>query len=129
MQSARPPPEIDEGETPVAPQILRGPTKQERDAHNLSHILFRDWCDHCVNGRSKESPYKHSEDSPYPVVQIHYFFVKSAEDANVITCISSIAVVTGYGAWPQVKCKNASDTHAIRLCASIWSTQACTTQP
>ena len=25
----------------------------QRDAHNLSHIPFRDWCDHCVNGRSK----------------------------------------------------------------------------
>eukprot|EP00959_Pyramimonas_sp_CCMP1952_P472046 9499411-Pyramimonas_sp.AAC.1 len=76
-------------------------------------MQFRDWCEFCVRGRSKESPYKHGEDSPYPVVQLDYFFVKTAEDANVITCISIIIVSPGYGACTQVKNKGSSDTHAI----------------
>eukprot|EP00971_Amphidinium_carterae_P345958 6487169-Amphidinium_carterae.1 len=29
------------------------PTRQEIDEHNLTHLPYRDWCKHCVQGKSK----------------------------------------------------------------------------
>ena len=31
----------------------KGPTKQERDHHELLHPPYRAWCKHCVRGRQK----------------------------------------------------------------------------
>ena len=35
-----------------------GPSKQERETHNLTHIPFRSWCEHCVKGRARKRAHK-----------------------------------------------------------------------
>ena len=29
------------------------PSKAEREMHELSHVPFRSWCEHCVRGRGE----------------------------------------------------------------------------
>ena len=39
----------------VNPQM---PCQQEVDAHELTHLPFRNWCRHCMKGRGKEMPHR-----------------------------------------------------------------------
>ena len=41
----------------VSPQM---PSQQEVEAHELTHLPFRNWCRHCMRGRGKEMPHKKS---------------------------------------------------------------------
>ena len=50
--------EFDEGREPGALASPEGPSKQERETHNLTHIPFRDWCEHCVKGRARKRAHK-----------------------------------------------------------------------
>ena len=34
------------------------PCQKEVDAHNLTHLPFRNWCPHCMRGRGKEMPHQ-----------------------------------------------------------------------
>ena len=33
------------------------PSQQEVDAHELTHLPFRNWCRHCMKGRNTEMPH------------------------------------------------------------------------
>eukprot|EP00971_Amphidinium_carterae_P058490 1156989-Amphidinium_carterae.1 len=33
------------------------PTEQERQKHMATHVPFRAWCTHCVQGRAKDRPH------------------------------------------------------------------------
>ena len=35
-----------------------GPTTEESDKHELTHVAFRSWCRHCVPGRAREDPHR-----------------------------------------------------------------------
>ena len=38
------------------PKVMRAPKavpKEERDAHEATHLPFRSWCRHCVRGRAR----------------------------------------------------------------------------
>ncbi len=37
------------------------PTEEEMKEHNITHIPFRAWCKHCINGRAVNSPHKVGE--------------------------------------------------------------------
>ena len=63
------------------------PSRQEMLEHSLTHFPFRNWCPHCVMGKSKAS--KHSqtgstEESTVPVVGFDYAFMSDREGAKVI---------------------------------------------
>ena len=34
------------------------PSQKEIDAHELTHLPFRNWCRHCMRGRGKEMAHK-----------------------------------------------------------------------
>ena len=50
--------ELEEGRTPNALAVPEGPSKQEREEHNLTHIPFRDWCEHCVRARARRRAHR-----------------------------------------------------------------------
>ena len=50
--------EFDEGREHGALASPEGPSKQERETHNLTHIPFRDWCEHCVRARARRRAHK-----------------------------------------------------------------------
>ena len=39
----------------------KGPSKQEREEHELTHMPYRSWCKHCVRGRGINNPHKKRE--------------------------------------------------------------------
>jgi len=42
----------------------RQPTDEERRTHNLTHLPYRSWCEHCVKGRGRETDHKHLKSQP-----------------------------------------------------------------
>ena len=51
---------VDDGEEEArAPRAVRDPgqpTQEEREEHDLTHIPYRPWCEHCVRGKAKRKP-------------------------------------------------------------------------
>ena len=37
------------------------PSKAEVEAHNLTHLPYRNWCKHCVRGRGKDLPHERAK--------------------------------------------------------------------
>ena len=75
-----------EGESAEAKIALRprGPTKQEREEHECTHIPFRTWCHICMGARGISSPHlreERTEDSRRrPVIAMDYFFMSTADN-------------------------------------------------
>ena len=42
----------------MAMPVPEGPSNQEREEHELAHIPFRSWCEHCVKGRARSRAHK-----------------------------------------------------------------------
>ena len=62
----------------------KGPTKQERDEHNCTHIPYRAWCPICVGARGVASPHlreeRVDESRRRPVIAMDYFFMSTADN-------------------------------------------------
>ena len=73
--------EEEEAREPVTRKAPKGPTKEEREKHDATHLQFREWCDHCVRGRGRNNPHKkkqeEDEETETKVVRISmdYFFM------------------------------------------------------
>ena len=50
--------ETGEGRKPIAMTVPEGPSNQEREEHELTHIPFRSWSEHCVRGRARSRAHK-----------------------------------------------------------------------
>ena len=77
--------EEDEGHRPKYKIVSDKPSKQEVEEHMMTHIPFRDWCPHCVRGKSKAAPHrkrKEGEEEEVPVISVDYMFMET-EDRNV----------------------------------------------
>ena len=51
----------EEGEEAEEPRGLRAPlkvSKEQRDAHEITHTPYRVWCRHCVRARGRNSPHR-----------------------------------------------------------------------
>ena len=74
----------------VKPNILNAPyspSRQERMEHEVTHLPYRSWCDHCVRGKSKSRGHYASsdEESKIPVIGFDYAFLSkesAAEDGT-----------------------------------------------
>ena len=42
----------------------RQPSEEERRTHNLTHLPYRNWCEHCVKGRGREADHKQLKSQP-----------------------------------------------------------------
>lgn len=84
--------EVEHGEAIVPRQVpeVYTPTKQEIDEHNISHLPFRSWRRHCVEGRSvdRSSSGKYADGSVgcVPCVHFDYMFM-GASDSDDCTPI------------------------------------------
>ena len=77
-----------EGEEGRLPRMLRAPhrvTKEEREAHEITHTPYRAWCRHCVRARGRNSPHTcRSEEMKrqgVPKISLDYFFMSSRDEA------------------------------------------------
>ena len=56
------------------------PSKKEVEEHMITHIPFRDWCPHCVRGKSKSVPHrkrKEGKEEEVPVISVGYMFMET----------------------------------------------------
>ena len=63
------------------------PTQAERDEHDLTHIPFRPWCEHCVRGKSKRNPNRRlcGEYSQHRCPKIRMDYAKLTENVEKVT--------------------------------------------
>ena len=57
------------------------PSKKDRLEHELTHMPYRSWCEHCVRGRGKSKPhFRRDEDEDVedrlPTIAMEYCFQK-----------------------------------------------------
>ena len=81
------------------PKTVHGPkrvSKAERDAHNATHIPYRDWCPHCVKGRGRSTAHKKQTeedketDNKVPRILMDYFYMTEEDrkaHRNPLICI------------------------------------------
>ena len=55
--------EEEEAQEPVTRKAPKGPTKEERERHEATHLPFREWCPHCVRGRARNRPHKKAKEA------------------------------------------------------------------
>ena len=56
--------DYDESQDVVAPKVAARPytpTKAEIEAHEVTHLPYRNWCAHCVAGKGVSSPHVHGD--------------------------------------------------------------------
>ena len=70
------------------------PTEQQRAQHNLTHLPYRSWCEHCVRAKGKERQSKRNTDRQ-PVIQVDYSFVTTGNDVQQRTILNATDVQTG----------------------------------
>ena len=70
------------------------PTEQQRAQHNLTHLPYRSWCEHCVRAKGKERQSKRNTDRQL-VIQIDYSFATTGADVQQRTILTATDVQTG----------------------------------
>ena len=98
------------------------PTREEREHHELTHLPFRPWCEHCVAGRAPNDPHPRrapQEHEGPPRVSVDYGFVgERAGDDEEVDAKRTILVmkVEGCGAVMArcVKGKGRADPFAVK---------------
>eukprot|EP00971_Amphidinium_carterae_P147755 2928613-Amphidinium_carterae.1 len=61
------------------------PTQQEIDEHNITHLPYRDWCKHCVQGKSESQHHQRGGLTKQSITQIDYAYLKSDNDKHYAT--------------------------------------------
>ena len=77
----------DNEDTPVA-RARRpppGPTAEELDKHELTHVVFRSWCKHCISSRAREDPHRTvaTHEGRTPKVMLDWMFFTSDQEPGV----------------------------------------------
>ena len=77
----------DNEDTPVARarKLPPGPTAEELDKHELTHVVFRSWCKHCISSRVKEDPHRcvATHEGRTPKAMLEWMFFTSDEEPGV----------------------------------------------
>eukprot|EP00971_Amphidinium_carterae_P226072 4484033-Amphidinium_carterae.3 len=82
------------------PNILRTPlvpSQQEVDEHNLMNLPYRDWCKHCVQGKSKSQHHQCGGLTKQSITQVDYACMKSDNDKHNSTVHTMSGSSTGLG--------------------------------
>ena len=82
----------------VKPKMLKipgEPSESERRLHELTHLPYRDWCEHCVQSKGRQSHAVKKNDRQ-PVIQIDFSFLSTENDLPKRTILNATDVQTGY---------------------------------
>ena len=62
-----------------------GPTAQELEKHELTHVVFRSWCKHCMSSRAREDPHRRvaTHEGRTPKVMLDWMFFTSDQELGV----------------------------------------------
>ena len=89
-----------EHEAYVKPRTRRPPvlpSEEEQQAHEATHLPFRDWCVPCIEGKAPDWPHKTVDRSDHQIAetQMDYFFVNRKGDADLLTVQNFVDVGSG----------------------------------
>ena len=77
----------DNEDTPVARarKPPPGPTADDLDIHELTHVVFRSWCKHCISSRAKEDPHRSiaTHEGRTQKVMLDWMFFTSDQEPSV----------------------------------------------
>ena len=77
----------DNEDTPVARarKPPPGPTAAELDKHELTHVVFRSWCKHCISSRAREDPHRSvaTHEGRTPKVMLDWMFFTTDQEPGV----------------------------------------------
>ena len=62
------------------------PSREARMRHNLTHLPYATWCQHCVEGRKSNAPHFRSRDGSdreLPLLVLDYCFVRNEQDVEL----------------------------------------------
>ena len=99
------------------------PTSDERRHHGLTHLPYQPWCNVCVRARGRE--YRHEsrpQNQPQPgtpVIQCDYCFLKTEEDAPMVTVLVAIDTVYKQMVAIPLEKKGNRDPFACRSLAAL----------
>ena len=77
--------EGEEGREAKRIPIPSGPSKEEREKHNLTHTPYRSWCPHCVRARGRSTQHKKGDkeqESLVPRISFDYFFLTKEDESG-----------------------------------------------
>ena len=65
------------------------PSVAERATHETTHLPYRSWCRHCVEGRAENPPHQHSEnvDLEVPELIMDYAFARHHDEQDLVTLL------------------------------------------
>ena len=71
----------EEGLIPKIKKITTKPTAEEVEQHMATHIPFREWCPHCVAGKSKIDPHLkgNKEERTIPKISLDYMYMTTGK--------------------------------------------------
>ena len=78
--------EEEAGEEAVQPSVRvspKQPSTAEVESHMVTHLPFREWCPHCVKGKSKSKPHQVSDAvHEMPTLTMDYMFMHGSQRAG-----------------------------------------------
>ena len=92
------------------------PTKDERMQHDLTHLPFRPWCRHCVEGRAPDEPHRAQPpqvESEVPKISVDYGFVAHEGESEQRTVLVLKAAPSKIVVSKVVKGKGREDPDAV----------------
>jgi hypothetical protein len=104
------------------------PTETERQLHNPTHLPYRDWCTHCVNGKGKEAQHRKLGNDRTPTVQLDYQFITQpkrqlaqdeqpdANNSHIVTVLVAVDTLSGLALEAQVNSEGADKLAETELC-------------
>ena len=71
----------EEGLVPKIKKVAVKPTQEEVERHMVTHIPFREWCPHCVAGKSKIDPHlkKDKDQRVIPKISLDYMYMTAGK--------------------------------------------------
>lgn len=96
-----------------APTGPATPSQAEREQHELTHVPYRSWCQHCVAARAadKAHPRSTGEEEGLPKIEFDFGFVGKEEDDACIPLLNMCDV--GYGCLSAILTQSKAMTEYI----------------
>ncbi|OLP82435.1 Copia protein [Symbiodinium microadriaticum] len=99
----------------VKPKMLKvpgEPSGSERRLHELTHLPYRDWCNHCVRSKGRQSHAVKKNDRQL-VIQIDFSFLSTENDLPKRTILNATDVQTGYSMAVVLPAKGSVEKYAV----------------
>ncbi|CAE7352113.1 GIP, partial [Symbiodinium sp. CCMP2456] len=97
---------------PKGVKIPNEPSENERRLHELTHLPYRDWCEHCVRSKGRQNHAVMKNDRQ-PVTQIDFSFLSTENDLPKRMILSATDAQTRYSMAVVLPAKGSIEKYAV----------------